>query len=77
MKMIVANILKAYVKYENNTKNSTAFSNYTRNVPIEDDKIMISFDVTSLYTNITIIENGDQFIRKMATPQDKFLDLIH
>ena len=38
---------------------------------------MISFDVTSLYTNITIIENGDQFIRKMATPQDKFLDLIH
>ena len=75
--MIVANILKAYVKYENNTKNSTTFSNYTRNVPIEDDKIMISFDVTSLYTNITIIENGDQFIRKMTTPQDKFLDLIH
>ena len=36
--MIVANILKAYVKYENNTKNSTTFSNYARNVPIEDDK---------------------------------------
>ena len=48
---------------------------------------MVSFDVTSLYTNIPIIDtlniikdyvnNDDQFTRKMAIPQDKFLDLVH
>ena len=63
------------------------FSNYIRNVLIEDDTIMVSFDVTSLYTNILIIDtlniikdyvnNDDQFTRKMAIPQDKFLDLVH
>ena len=53
----IANILKAYVRDENNNaKNSTTFSNYIRNVPIEDDKIMVSFDVTSLYTNIPTID---------------------
>ena len=58
-----------------------------RNVPIEDDKIIVLFDVTSLYTNIPIIDtlniikdyvnNDDQFTRKTAIPQDKFLDLVH
>ena len=44
----MANILKAYFKDENNdAKNSTKFSNYIRNVAIEDDKIMVPFDVTS------------------------------
>ena len=53
----LASILKASVKDENNNaKNSTTFSNYSRNVPIEDDKIMVSFDVTPLYTNIPIID---------------------
>ena len=38
----IANILKAYVKDENNNaKNSTTFSNYIRNIPIEDDEIMV------------------------------------
>ena len=77
----MANILKAYVKDEkNNAKNSTTFSNYIRNAPIEDDEIMVSFDVTSLYTNIPIIDtlniikdyvnNDDQFTRKTAIPRD-------
>ena len=84
----IANILKAYVRDENNNaKNSTTFSNYIRNVPIEDDEIMVSFDVTSLYMNIPIIDtlniikdyvsNDDQFTRETAIPQDKFLDLVH
>ena len=48
---------------------------------------MVSFDVTSLYTNIPIIDtlniikdyvnNDDHFTRKMAIPQDKFFDLVH
>ena len=71
----IANILKAYVKDENkNIKNSTTFFNYISNVPIEDDEIMVSFYVTSFYTNIPIIDtlklikdyvnNDDQFTRK-------------
>ena len=38
----IVNILEAYVKDENNNaNNSTTFSNYIRNVPIEDDVIMV------------------------------------
>ena len=45
-----------HVKDEsNNAKNSSTFSNYITNVPIEDDEILVSFDVTPLYTNIPII----------------------
>ena len=80
----IANILKAYVQDENNNfKNSTTFSNYIRNVAIEDDEIIISFDVTSLYTNIPIIDtlniikdyvnNDDQFTRKRLYLKTSFL----
>ena len=66
---------------------STKFFNYIRNVPIEDDEIMVLFDDISLYTNIPIIymlniikdyvNNDDQFTRKTAIPYNKFLDLVH
>ena len=47
----------ASIKDENNNaRNSTTFSNYIRNVPTENDEIMVSFDVTFLYTNIPILE---------------------
>ena len=50
-------ILKAYVKDENNkARDATTFSNYIRNVPIEDEEMIVSFDVTSLHTNIPIID---------------------
>ena len=49
--------------------------------------ILVSFDVTSLYTKFPIIytisilkdyvNNDDQFIRKTGTPQHKFLDLVN
>ena len=62
----------------NNAKKSTTFSNYIRNVSIEDIEIMVSFDVTSLYTNIPIIDtlntikdyvnNDDQFTTKTSIP---------
>ena len=54
---------------------------------MEDDEIIISFDVISLYMNIPIIDmlniikdyvnNDDQFTRKTSIPQEKFLDLVH
>ena len=63
------------------------FSNYIRSVPIEDDEIMVSFDVTALYKNIPIIDtlyiikdsvnNDDQFTRKTAITQDTFLELVN
>ena len=85
---ILTNTQLTFLKLEkNNAKSSTTFSNYIRNVPIEDDEIMVSFDVTSLYTNIPIIDtlniikdyvnNDHQFTRKTAIPQDKFLDPVH
>ena len=84
----VAKILETYAKNENNNaKNSTTFLNYISNVPIEDEVIMVSFDFTSLYTNIPIsdtlnkikdyVNNDDQFTRKTAIPQDKFLDQVN
>ena len=52
-----ANTLKIYVKDDNNNvKNSTTFFSYTSNVPIEDDKMMVSFDITSMYTNTPTID---------------------
>ena len=83
----IANILKAYVKDENNkAKNSTTFSNYIRNVTIKDDEIMVSFDVIPLYRNIPITDmlniikdyvNNDEIIRRTTIPLDKFLDLAN
>ena len=56
-------------------------------VPIEDDEIMVSFDITFLYASIPIMDKfniikdyvnrDDQFTRKKAIPQDKFLDLVN
>ena len=48
---------------------------------------MVSFDDIFLYSNIPItdtlsiiknyVDNSDQFTRKVAIPQDKFLDLVN
>ena len=81
----IANILKAYVKDENNNANNSAtFFNYIGNVLIEGDEIKVSFDDISLYTNIhtlniikDYVNNDYQFTRKTAVPQDKFLDLVN
>ena len=64
-------------------RNSSMFSNYIRNVPIENDGIAVSLDATSLYTSIPIIytlyiirdyvNNDDQLTRKTAIPRDEFL----
>ena len=81
----IANILKTYVKNKGrNTKNSNTFSHCIRNVSIEDDEMMLSFDVTSLQTNIPIyyslniikdyVNNNDQFTNKTGITQDKLLE---
>ena len=88
LKKCIGNILKACNKDEdNNAKSSTTFCSYIRNIAIKDDEIMVSFDVTSLYTNIPITDtlsiikyyfNSDYlFIRKTPIAQNKFLDLVY
>ena len=83
----IANILKGNVKDENNDgNNSTTFFNYIKNVPIEENEIVVLFNVTSLYTNIPIFDtlskikdyanNNDQFARETAITQGKFLDVV-
>ena len=84
----IGNIMKAFVKDKNkNVKNSATFFNYIRNSPIEDDKKMVSFDVTSLHKDIPIIDmlniikdavnKDDKFTKKTTIPQEKFLDLVN
>lgn len=53
----IANILKAYVKDENNVVKNFSFSDYIRNVPIEDNKLMVPFEATTLYTIICLVDN--------------------
>ena len=81
------NIANGLKDENNNAKNSITFSNYIRNVPVEDDEITVSFGATFLYTNIPIIDtlnvikdyvnNNAQFTWKTAIPLDKFLDLVY
>ena len=85
LKKYIVNILKGYVKDENNNaKNPTTFSNYIRDVLIDDDEIMVSFDVTFLYMNIPMIDklniikdyvNNDNHFNHFN--RDEFLDLVH
>ena len=71
--------MKAYIKDIYTAKNSIIFSNYIRNVPIENDEIMVLFGVTYLYTNIPVVDtlikgfvnNDNEFIRKMDIPKGK------
>ena len=48
----ITNALKAYV---NNAKNSTMFSKFIRNVPIESNIIMLLFNDTSLSISVPIV----------------------
>ena len=74
------NVSYSFVKIvqQGATKNSTTFFNYIRNVPIEDDEIMVSFDVTSLYTNIPIIDTLNiikDYVKMMINLLEKRLQL--
>ena len=77
----ITNIVKAYVQ------EFITFFSYIRNVLTEHDKIMVPFDVFSLYTNNPLndtlnivkdyVNNDDRFTRKTAMLEDKFLDLVN
>ena len=51
----IANILKPYTQLnKQHCKNSKEFSEFIRTHTIEEDEIMVSFDVEALYTNVPI-----------------------
>ena len=51
----VATILSNYIQRDGrHSMNSKVFSEYVRTLHIDDDEVMVSFDVTSLYTNVPI-----------------------
>ena len=65
-------ILKAYIKDENrNASNFTTFSHYIRNLPIEDDEIMVSCHVTFFYMNIPSIDTSN-IIKDYVNNDDQF-----
>ena len=85
----IAIFLKLYVKDDSdNTKNFTNSSKYKRNVSIEGEVIMVTFNSTYLYTNIPIadtlniindyVNSNYHLTRKMGVPlHGKFYCLVN
>ena len=83
----IAGILKPYGKQkERHANNSKSFSTFIRQQTIEPDEIMVSFDVTSLYTTpidqaLLIIEdllqNDDKLADRTPLSPNQILDLLN
>ena len=69
----IANILKPYGKLKEHTHSSKSFSTFICQQKIEPDKIVVSFDVTSLYTTI-FIDQALLIIRDLPEHDDKLAD---
>ena len=70
----IANILKPYGKLkEQHTHSSKLFSAFICQQKIEPDEIMVSFDVTSLYTTIPI-DQALLIIKDLLEHEDKLAD---
>ena len=60
-------------------------SEYMRTLTVDEDEILLSFDVTSLYTNVPmkdklviikdILDNGTNLYNKTIIPPDSLLDI--
>ena len=71
----IAEILKPHGKQkEQHTSNSKSFSTFICQQMIETDKIMVSFDVTSLYTTIPIDQALLIIIKDLLQHDDKLAD---
>ena len=78
----IAEILKPYGKQkEQHTNNSKSFSTFICQITTEPDEMMISFDVTSLYTTIPIdqallIIHDDKLADRTPLTPNEILDLL-
>ena len=70
----IANILKPYGKLkEQHTHNSKSFSSFICQQKIKTDEVMVSFDVTSLYSTIPI-DQALLIIKDLLEHDDKLAD---
>ena len=66
----IANILKLYLEKEGrHSENSKVFSEYVRTMMVDEDEVLVSFDVTSLYTNVPITK-ALEIIRDLLSKDD-------
>ena len=83
----IANILKPYTLLnKQHCKNSKEFSEFIRAHTIEEDEIMVSFDVEALYTNVPIddalaiikelLENDETLPDRTPLSPKNVLDLL-
>ena len=84
----IADILKQYLDKEGrHSENSKVFSQYVRTLMVEEDEVLVSFDVTSLYTNVPItatleiikdsLLNDHNLKAKTDIPIDDFSDIVN
>ena len=82
-----ADILSSYTRKEGrHSENSKVFSEYVRTLTVEEDEILVSFDVTSLYTNVPIrdtltiikelLENDADLHSKTKIPPKDVLEIV-
>ena len=70
----IANILKPYTLLnKQHCKKSKEFSEFIRAHTIEEDKIMVSFDVEALYTNVPI-DDALAIIKELSENDETFPD---
>ena len=83
----ISNILKTYINNDDrHSKNSKVFSEYVRTLTVDDDETLVSFDVTSLYTNVPIndtltiikehLDNDGDLQTKTKIPKEELLEII-
>ena len=83
----ISDILKPYATHNGqHCKNSKEFSKFILNKTIEDDEEMVSFDVTSLYTNVPIndsisiikehLENDASLNKRTSLSATHIVDLL-
>ena len=84
----IANVFKLYLKKEGrHSENSKVFSEYVRTMMIDEDEVLVSFDVTSLYTNVPIAKaleiikdllfKDGNVKDKTSIPVDDFSDIVN
>ena len=80
-------ILSLYINKEGrHSENSKVFSEYVRTLTVEEDEILVSFDVTSLYTNVPIketlniikdlLEEDRNLKEKTKIPSKELLEIV-
>ena len=63
------------MKHRIHTNNSITYSEYVRVLAVENDEVLVSFEITSLYTNVPILDIHiiKDFLEKIMNIQQNHL----